>query len=81
MLVSDGVLDAGVVTRGEAFGVDRLLAAVNSARSASSPASLILTAVSRHLAGAAPEDDVTVMVISRSIALGAMAAREWRRAG
>jgi serine phosphatase RsbU (regulator of sigma subunit) len=78
VLVSDGVLDAGVLTRRGAFGVDRLLEAVDSARFPSQVASRILKAVNQHLCGAHPEDDMTIVVIARMVAAAALEASEVR---
>jgi hypothetical protein len=66
IMVSDGVLDAGVVVRQDAFGMDRLLSVVNSTSTASQMASRILKSVSEHVDGVEPEDDVTIVVVSRS---------------
>jgi hypothetical protein len=79
VLVSDGVLDAGVVTRGEAFGLDRLLAAVGPAGSPAQVASHVLNAVRQHVGGMEPEDDVTVVVIARTGAAAAVEATEVRQ--
>jgi hypothetical protein len=76
VLVNKGLLAAGQVGRGEAFGVGRLLASVDSARSAPAVAGRILEAVSRHLSGLAPEDEVTVVVIARTAAAVVQVASE-----
>jgi serine phosphatase RsbU (regulator of sigma subunit) len=80
VLVSDGVLDAGVASRGEAFGVDRLLAAADAAAAPAQVASSILQAVGQHVSGAEPEDDVTIVVIARTAADAAQEARAVRLA-
>jgi serine phosphatase RsbU (regulator of sigma subunit) len=74
VLVSDGVLDAGVWARGEAFGMRRLLAAVDGARSPAQVASRVLEAVHQHLGGGKPEDDMTVLTIARTRAAASAGA-------
>jgi serine phosphatase RsbU (regulator of sigma subunit) len=64
VLFSDGVLDAGVYN-GAPFGEKRLMEAINTAADAADAVRTIIQRVFDHLAGAPPEDDLTVLVIGR----------------
>jgi serine phosphatase RsbU (regulator of sigma subunit) len=65
VLATDGVFDAGV-GRGELFGSDRLMSAIESADEPCEVMEVVCREVFRHLDGHPLEDDLTVLVISRS---------------
>ncbi len=64
VLVTDGVLDAGVHA-GQPFGPDRLKQAVNSAETGDGLALQIARDVFEHTGNEPPHDDLTAVVISR----------------
>jgi RNA polymerase sigma-70 factor (ECF subfamily) len=64
VLVSDGVLDAGV-SRGTPFGVARLVQALREAPSPAAILDAVQWRVERHLDGRPAEDDWSVVVVSR----------------
>jgi hypothetical protein len=76
VLVNEGLL-AATRPGGEAFGPHRLLAAVDAARSAPAVADRILEALSRHLDGLNPVDEMTVVVIARTAAAQVAGELRW----
>jgi serine phosphatase RsbU (regulator of sigma subunit) len=66
VLVSDGVLEAGVEFD-DPFGTDRLLRAVNQAKNGAETAWQIGQSVFRHTGGRGSHDDATVVVVSRTV--------------
>jgi hypothetical protein len=64
VLFSDGVLDAGI-SRGERFGAARLVQAIGEAPSPAAIFENVRRRVERHLNGWPPEDDLSLVVVSR----------------
>jgi serine phosphatase RsbU (regulator of sigma subunit) len=79
VLVSDGVLDAGM-EQGNRFGLQRLLQAIQAARSPASVLDGIVGRVLEHLQGRALEDDLSAVVIWRNTATEARTALHRRQA-
>jgi hypothetical protein len=65
VLATDGVFDAGV-GRGELFGSDRLMSAIETADEPCEVMEVVCRQVFQHLDGHPLEDDLTLLVIARS---------------
>lgn len=79
VLVSDGVLDAGM-DRGSRFGQQRLLQAIQAARSPETVLDEIVSRVFEHLQGQPLEDDLSAVVIWRNTAMKGREALNHRQA-
>jgi serine phosphatase RsbU (regulator of sigma subunit) len=77
LMHSDGVLDAGVKRRGEAFGADRLLGAVSAIPPCRDWLLRVAGHVLDHLDGDPPEDDFTLVAVYRRSAV--YLPRCWRQ--
>jgi phosphoserine phosphatase RsbU/P len=67
VLVTDGIFEAQRPPSFEQWGMDRLRSAIaaNAARGAQAVCDAVITEVDAHLAGTAPHDDMTLVVVER----------------
>jgi serine phosphatase RsbU (regulator of sigma subunit) len=61
LMFTDGVIEAGMMTGGEELGLERLVEEVRGSRSGREAIARIQKVLQSHLAGEAPDDDVTVL--------------------